>query len=286
MTTTWLRPARIPAAETFALLAASLLTALLLANPQPVPTTLFGTDAPSDPKQSLGSLPLSFLPNAGQADPQVSFYLQGAAGSVWFTPTGLTMALPGSDGAAPWVAKLDFAGARPVEPVGTGATGATVGYFTGPQESWRTGIPAYSGITYPDLWPGIDLEYSGDAGKLKYQFVVHPGADPSQIGLSWRGVDSLAVTASGALAATTPNGGFTDDKPYSYQPVGGRQVEVASSYALGTGSGGSHPYGFSVGTYDPALPLVIDPAIEFAGYIGGIGFEHGLGVDVDSSGAA
>jgi hypothetical protein len=259
----------------------------MLSNPLPLPGNPFAGDPPAGAAaHSLGSLPLSFVPNAGQADPQVSFHLQGAAGSVWFTPAGVTMALPGEDGADPWVAKLDFAGARPVEPVGTGATGATVGYFTGPQESWRTGIPAYSGITYPDLWPGIDLEYSGDAGKLKYQFVVHPGADPSQIRLAWRGVDSLAVTGSGALAATTPNGGFTDDKPYTYQPVDGRQVEVASSYAVGKPAGGSHPYGFNLGTYDPALPLVIDPAIEFAGYIGGTGFEHGLGVDVDSSGAA
>ncbi|HEX2180207.1 MAG TPA: hypothetical protein VHL54_11930, partial [Actinomycetota bacterium] len=97
MTTTSLRPARVPAAKTFALLAASLLTALMLTNPLPTPSSLSGADAPAGLRgpavsQSLSSLPLTFLPNAGQADPQVSFYLQGAGGSVWFTPTGVTMA--------------------------------------------------------------------------------------------------------------------------------------------------------------------------------------------------
>jgi len=251
-------------------------------------------------RQSLASTPLHFIPNVGQADPRVSFYVQGSAVSIWFTEGGVTMALPGdpqpaassetgelTSRQAPWVVKAEFVGAKPVQPEGTGRTAARVGYLKGPRESWRTGIPTYSGIVYHDLWPGIDLEYSSGGGRLKYQFVVSPGADPSQIRMAYQGTDGLSVTARGELNVSTPGGGFTDQRPYTYQLVDGRRVEVASSYALGTTPSDAHSYTFQVGSYRPDLPLVIDPAIlVYAGYIGGTGFEHGVGIAVDGSGAA
>ena len=40
-----------------------------------------------------GQLPLLFVENRGQADPQVAFTLQGNAATVFFTPTGVTYAL-------------------------------------------------------------------------------------------------------------------------------------------------------------------------------------------------
>jgi RHS repeat-associated protein len=44
--------------------------------------------------------------------------------------------------------------------------------------------------------------------------------------------------------------------------------------------------GPQVGTYDPALPLVIDPKLGFASYLGGAGADKALGVAVDGAGDA
>lgn len=81
-----------------------------------------------------------------------------------------------------WVVKLEFVGADcAVRPQGQDETGAVFSYFKGKPEEWRTGLPTYSRLTYRNLWPGIDLVYSGTTNKLKYEFIVQPGADPSRI---------------------------------------------------------------------------------------------------------
>ena len=40
-----------------------------------------------------------------------------------------------------------------------------------------------------DLWPGIDLHYEATASRLKYTFVVEPGADPNLIQLAYEGAE-------------------------------------------------------------------------------------------------
>ena len=46
-------------------------------------------------------------------------------------------------------------------------------------------------------------------------------------------------------------------------------------------------YGFDIGAYDQALPLVIDPAVLiYCGYLGGAGIDQAFGVAVDAAGNA
>ena len=139
-------------------------------------------------------------------------------------------------------------------------------------------------MAYPDLWPGIDLVYSGDTSLLKYTFMVQPGADPGQIRLAYDGASALTLNEGGQLEVSTPVGGFIDDRPVAYQDVGGERLPVDSSYALDEEA---HSYGFEVGSYDPGELLVIDPVVlVYCGYIGGLGVDVGNGIAVDGSGCA
>jgi len=152
-------------------------------------------------------------------------------------------ALPrANSGAAPageahlgrWVVKLDFVGANPeARPVGQDETGALISYFKGRPEDWKSGLPTYSKIAYPNLWPGIDLVYYGTVNKLKYEFIVRPGADPSDIRLAYRGAENVAVEPDGRLKVTTPAGDFSDDVPVAYQEKDGRRIGVGLAYKLG-----------------------------------------------------
>ena len=90
-------------------------------------------------------------------------------------------------------------------------------------------------MVYENLWPGIDLVYRGAVNRLKYEFLVKPGADPDLIRLRYRGVESLERTANGALAVKTPAGGFEDAPPEAWQEVEGRRVPVAMEYRLDAG---------------------------------------------------
>jgi hypothetical protein len=262
---------------------------------------------------NLARTPLYFIENRGQLDRRVAYYLQGRDTAVYFTSRGVTFALTGAaprDGnensalenaslpgaeagfgkaRSRWIVKLEFVGANPdARLTAEENTPAVVNYFKGPRAEWKTALPTYGSLVYHDLWPGIDLVYSGTFDRLKYSFRVRPGADPGQIRLAYRGATGVHVTETGQLEVRTPVGRLGDDRPYSYQESGPRRIEIETSYVLDpTPTRETAAYHFDVGPYDRTRPLVIDPALlVFAGYIGGASADSGLAIAVDGDGAA
>jgi hypothetical protein len=288
---------------------ATMLLAFLALPTSPAPIARAATTRLDD---QWGKMPLYFIANQGQLDARVAYYVQGSDKTLYFTPDGVTFALTdgrqtandegrrtderrrtkdkgladhwaGDDSTSQrWILKLDFVDANPVRPIGQARTDAIISYFKGPREEWRAGLPTYAQIVYRDLWEGIDLAYSGTVNRLKYEFIVQPGADPARIRLAYRGA-MARVNETGQLEVSTPAGGFHDDAPMAYQEVDGQRVAVAVEYALEDGA----TYGFHLGAYNPALPLVIDPAVlVYCGYVGGSGWEDGDGIAVDTAGNA
>jgi len=274
-----------------------------------------GIPAPSTPRldPNFGRMPLYFIPNRGQLDGRVTYYISGRDKSIYFGADGLTISLTRTEPmkrsqkaksarAERWTVKLDFVGAAPgVVPAGEEKSGAVISYFKGRPEEWKTGISAYSRIVYRNLWPGIDLAYSGTTDHLKYEFVVHPGADPSNIRLAYRGASNVDVNGQGRLIVETPLGGFQDETPLAYQERNGKRVAVPVAFRLDPDGAAasretapsedsrlrSRAYGFATGEYDPALPLVIDPAtLIYCGFIGGSANDGGTALAVDGSGNA
>jgi uncharacterized repeat protein (TIGR01451 family) len=224
---------------------------------------------------------LSFIENRGQVDHRVNYYLQGAGSSLYFTSRGLTLSLGGKTDR--WVVQQRFLTGRTVEPQARDPLPGVVSYFNGSPEEWVTAIPTYAEVAYRDLWPGVDLVYSGNGTALKYDLVLRPGADPSAIRMAYRGATGLEVTPAGRLRVSTGAGTFREDRPYAYQELAGRRVPVSASYVLGPRGA----YGFHLGDYDPTRPLVIDPVMFiYAGYIGGSDDDRGFGVSVDDGGNA
>lgn len=230
---------------------------------------------------SLGRLPLYFVPNRGQLEAPIDYFVQGAGASLSFSPTGIDVAMRGPDTMSS--VRMQFIGADPAaRPRGAGRTEGVVSYFTGRRSEWVTRLPTYSRIVYRELWPGIDLLSSGPAGRLKYSFVVDPGVDPGAVRLRWRGAADVTLNDAGQMEVETSADTLIDEAPVTYQRIGGRRVDVSSSYDLRGRS-----YGFRVGEYDRTKPLVVDPEILlYAGYVGGASSEFGHGVAVDREGAA
>jgi len=89
-------------------------------------------------------------------------------------------------------------------------------YFIGSdQTKWATGCKIYQAVVYKDMYPGIDVRYYTDNNKLKYDFIVHPGADVSKISLQFDGVDGLSVK-KGDLVIKTSLGDVTELAPIAY----------------------------------------------------------------------
>ncbi|MCA1702529.1 MAG: SBBP repeat-containing protein, partial [Actinobacteria bacterium] len=136
-------------------------------------------------------------------------------------------------------------------------------------------------VAYSGVYPGIDLAYYAKGNQVEYDFVVAPGADPSVIRLGIEGADSLRLDKAGNLVMATAAGELTQHKPVLYQDVDGVRRPVEGSFLLeGT------RLGFSVGPYDPTLPLVIDPILAYSTYIGGSGGDFPTRIAVGNDGSA
>jgi hypothetical protein len=178
---------------------------------------------------------------------------------------------------------MQLLGANPApQMVGMEELPGKVHYFRGndPQK-WRTNIPTYAKVHYTAVYPGVDLVYYGHERQLEYDFVVAPGADPTAITLGFAGVERVDVDAQGDLMLTMAGGLLRFQKPVVYQEEDGRRQPVAGGYVRK----GPHQIGFQVATYDPARPLVIDPVLSYATYLGGSGNNNGRGIAVDAAGA-
>lgn len=241
-------------------------------------------------ESGFGKLPLQFISNKGQMDGAVAFYIQGRDETIFFTAEGLTFVLAPDSGKASdaspalsWAVKLDFVDAKKgVVPVGLEKSGTSVSYFKGKPAEWKAGLAVYSKLVYRDLWPGIDLLYSGTFNRMKYEFVVRPGADPSRILLAYRGAETVALMTDGRLSVQTPARGFEDDAPIAYQDIDGIRRSVPVTFALD-----SARYGFTTGAYDRSRALIIDPSsLVYCGFIGGQASELGYGIAVDGDGSA
>ena len=246
---------------------------------QPVNPPLHGS--------AFGKLPVYFVENRGVYPDEVKFYVQGADKTLFFTQGGITFRLKGKD--MDWAVQLEFVGANPdVEPRGENKQQAVFSYFKGPEKDWKTGLPTFARVVYENLWPGIDLVYRGSVNKLKYEFQVAPGADPSRIRLRYLGSTSLALTMEGALQVETPEGGFEDAPPVAWQEIEGKRAPVEMAFRLDPVRGGEGTeFGFRVGDYDRTRPLVLDPTLlVYCGYIGGSNYDIGISIAVDSAGNA
>ncbi|MGH9852991.1 MAG: SBBP repeat-containing protein, partial [Blastocatellia bacterium] len=156
-------------------------------------------------------------------------------------------------------------------------------YLTGGDPArWVVNAPSYERVRYNDLYPGIDLIYYGNQGRLEYDLVVKPGADPSRLRLSVAGARSLRLLANGDLLLRTAAGEARFQRPVIYQVINGERREVDGRYIRR----GRREIGFEIGAYDRSRELVIDPLLLYASLFGGAQDDAINAIAVDRDGAA
>ena len=196
-------------------------------------------------------LPMSFELNAGQADARVRFFSRGRGYSLFLTGSDavLTLQSGGKSTATRELGKLPpsslprsqseqtslrmaVLGANPkAKTVGLEKLPGIANYYIGNDPSkWRTNVPTYARVEYENVYPGVDLVYYGKQGRLEYDFVVAPGADPKAIRLAVRNIAAAAartplrLDGSGDIVAGVNGSELRFHKPVVYQPGGQRRA--------------------------------------------------------------
>jgi hypothetical protein len=267
--------------------------------------------------ENYGKVPLAFTLNRGQTDSQVKFTTAGNGCSMFFAPTGTTFLLSRetTQSAAKRATKKTAGTPDEMTPgqkterefesfavktvfVGANLNPAVVGedrlswnnnYFTGSDPAkWRTDVPNYGKIRLKEVYSGVDLVYYGNKNGIKYDLIVKPGEDPSKIILRYdlgaNGGNALSINGNGELVVKTPLGDIIERKPYCYQKINGKEVEVSIAYRIIDASLNS--FGFEIGAFDTGSDLFIDPELVYSTFLGGSDSDEGYGMAVDSSGNA
>ncbi len=153
-------------------------------------------------------------------------------------------------------------------------------------------VHSYERITVKNIYPGIDwvlyqknqesgfgkceafINSNGDKGKdannkdlkneqgLKYDFVVHPGADPSQIKLRYKWTDKPSLQKDGSIKISTPMGDIVEGIPVSYGQ--NKERNIITRYVIH-----GNEIGFILDNYPKDEQLTIDPELTWATYYGG-----------------
>ena len=151
-------------------------------------------------------------------------------------------------------------------------------YFIGKDSSkWATGCKIYQAVVYKDIYPGIDVRYYTDNNQLKYDFIVHPGADVSKIALQFDGVDGLSLK-KGNLVIKTSLGDVNELAPLAYYSAVSKTTVPAIFLLSG------NTVRFKIDTYPKDATLVIDPTLVFLTYTGSKADNWGYTATYDGSG--
>ncbi len=259
-----------------------------------------GAEVKPRARSLFAGLPLFFEPNLGQghldpADRRAEFVTRGPGYSLFLGPEGAilsTVSQSKGDSKKHDSAKhqaslvrvnslqMKLAGANP----NASLTGADLlpgksNYFLGNDASqWRHSVPQFARVRYENIYPGINLVFYGNQGRLEYDFQIAPGADPAQAELEFNGAKQLQLK-DGALLIRSEGGSMQLQAPRVYQEIAGQQQPVEGHFVLR----GANRAGFAIGSYDHSRELVIDPILQFATYFGGSGDELATSVAVDGS---
>lgn len=208
----------------------------------------------------LQHVPLTFEPNVGQSASDASFLARGEGYQLHFDPTKVEIQLGGDS------IRMRFRNTTGMDWLeGLNLLPNKANYLRGNrEETWRTSVDQYERLRYRGLYDGIDLIFYGNQRQFEYDFVVQPGADPRSIDLEFDGARA-AIGRDGELTLAVGSGRLVHHKPVIYQERNGHRLPVQGRYRLTARNRAA----FEIGDYDPSLPLVIDPVMQYSSFLGG-----------------
>ena len=244
---------------------------------------------------------LTFMENIGQFDASIHFQASNGNTTLFLTDEALWVSLTDLPAQADPVSeaktlsavagadetgrqvnlKLTFVGASPqprLEPFDK--LDVKVSFLTGADPSqWRADVPAWTGVRYVELYPGIDLEITGQDGQLTPRLVVREPAALQNVRLRVEGADALAVEGN-YLRLTTALGDF--GLPLLTVEGATPKIEPAISVVDGVQQ--------VVAPFATMSPLATDvtptgtPTLRYSTYLGGSGTDQASDIAVDNAG--
>ncbi len=153
-------------------------------------------------------------------------------------------------------------------------------FFIGNDKSkWAGNVKNYKEVNYENLYKGINLQVLGFQNSIKYNFIIAPQENTNNLKLFYEGLDKITLV-KGALKLTTSINAMVEQKPYAYQWIGNKRIDVPCEFVL---ENTTIHFNFPNG-YDKSYELVIDPVLIFAASSGSLANNFGHTATYDEQG--
>ncbi|MBK7142433.1 MAG: SBBP repeat-containing protein [bacterium] len=212
-------------------------TIIYAGNSSPISAVMSGGDD-LRVTSSASSMPTAFTKNMGQWPDSILFRADAGGATMWFTKDGIYyqfsrhIPLPQSsegalaaglgprqidpadqlhqerDSVESIMLKAQFVGASPdAQVVGLDELEYKCNYFIGDERSnWHTDVPNFSGITYQQLYPGVDASFGARDGKMECRLTAATESSLAQVKTEYRGALSVTNESDGMATLQTTFG--------------------------------------------------------------------------------
>ena len=172
--------------------------------------------------------------------------------------------------------------AENVQIVPLGESTSSRHYYQGAAESgWFTDVPAWSGVGWFGIQPGVDVLLGEASGTVAYTIRCESRAALDRVEFELEGVDDLLIDSDGTWTAEIAMGALHHTAPKAWFE-GAASTEIPTQVRVVRR--GPKRFGFSVGVHHDDLPLVIDPGLSFSSFLGGTFEDEIRDVRVDPQG--
>jgi gliding motility-associated-like protein len=164
-----------------------------------------------------------------------------------------------------------------------GVSNSITNYFLENCPNGIYNVHSYEKLVIKEIYPGIDwVLYNSNKNGFKYDFVVHPNANPSDIAIVYGADAPVKIQKNGSLKISEA---LTEDAPYTYQ----NDKMVKSKFKLvaveeDSRGGYSSTISFEFSNYTKDEYLIIDPQLVWCTLFGGNDTDYTRSITTDAIG--
>ncbi len=151
-------------------------------------------------------------------------------------------------------------------------------YYGQDPSKWIHNARAYKALKFSNVYPNVDFKIYNASGSLKYEYIVHPGGNASQIALKYEGLNSIKLDG-GNLQFETDLNVFKEFSPFTYQEKNKQKQEIKSRFSLK-----ANTVKFELEQFDNQKDLIIDPELVFSSFSGSFSDNWSQTATYDSKG--
>jgi hypothetical protein len=211
--------------------------------------------------QTFRNTPYQTFRNSQPSEVRFAARRQGVSAA--FTDRGFTLSARASDESGKehvQAVEFDFfPDGQSCEPKGERQLPGVHNYFLGNDPAkWHTNVPLFEAVRYDAVAPGIAMVVNSRDGRVAYDLHADPSGDLSNVEVTCRGAESIAIDADGSLRVQTESGALCQTPPKAWYELSTGETKLADCRFRVTGPSS---YGFEVLNRNRSSKLIVDPLL-------------------------